>query len=56
MTDFSNLCIHQATFMKAWDFRQCVEGLARHGIHSTAVWIEKLQQHTAAEDRCRVAG
>lgn len=40
----AELNIHQVTFREQWNFRQAVEGLARHGIHSTAVWREKLHE------------
>ena len=43
MLDESRLAIHQVTFHDQWSFRECVEGLARHGVFQTAVWREKLQ-------------
>ena len=42
MLDESRLAIHQVTFHDQWSFRECVEGLARHGVFQTAVWREKL--------------
>ena len=44
MLDESRLAVHQVTFHDQWSFRECVEGLARHGIHQTAVWREKLRE------------
>ncbi len=40
----SNLNIHQVTFRDQWSFRESVEGMARHGVHATAVWREKLHE------------
>ncbi len=45
----AELNVHQVTFREQWNFRQAVEGLARHGIHSTAVWREKLHEVGVAE-------
>ncbi len=44
MLDDSNLNIHQVTFRDQWSFRESVEGMARHGVHATAVWREKLHE------------
>jgi sugar phosphate isomerase/epimerase len=44
MVDESKLAIHQVTFRDQWSFRECVEGLARHGVHQTAVWRDKLHE------------
>ena len=44
MLDESRLAIHQVTFHDRWSFRECVEGLSRHGVRQTAVWREKLHE------------
>ena len=44
MTDESKLAIHQVTLRDQWSFRECVEGLARHGVSQTAVWRDKLHE------------
>ena len=44
MADLSRLCIHQVTLRDQWNFRESVEGLSRHGIRSTALWREKLEE------------
>ena len=41
--DLDRLCIHQATLMPC-NFAQCVESLARNGIHQTVVWGDKLDE------------
>ncbi len=51
MPDISRLCIHQVTLHDQWNFRQSVEGLARHEVHSTAVWRDKLQEIEISEAR-----
>ncbi len=51
MPDISRLCIHQVTLHDQWNFRQSVEGLARHEVHSTAVWRDKLQEIEISEPR-----
>ncbi len=37
------LSIHQATLMQC-DFRESIECFARHGVHQTAIWRDKLEQ------------
>ena len=49
MLDESRLAIHQVTFHDQWSFRECVEGLARHGVFQTAVWREKLKAVDVSE-------
>ncbi len=44
MVDESRLAIHQVTLRDQWSFRECVEGLARHGVRQTAVWRDKLHE------------
>jgi len=52
MLDESRLAIHQVTLRDQWSFRESIEGFARHGVHTTAVWREKLHEigaHEAAQ-------
>ena len=49
----AELNIHQVTFREQWDFRQAVEGLTRNGIHSTAVWRDKLHE-VGVDDAVRI--
>lgn len=53
MADLERLCIHQVTFLEQWDFRQCVEGLAQHGITATAIWRDKLEA-VGVDDAARI--
>ncbi|WP_422368616.1 sugar phosphate isomerase/epimerase family protein [Pelagibius sp.] len=42
MLDSARIAINQATTRAQWDFRQSVEGYARHGVRGIAVWRDKL--------------
>ena len=55
MLDDSNLNIHQVTFRDQWSFRESIEGMARHGVHATAVWREKLQE-LGVEEAAQILG
>jgi hypothetical protein len=41
MDDLSRVAINQATTRLQWDFRQLVEGYARHRVRRIAVWRAK---------------
>ena len=45
----SRLAIHQVTLRDQWSFRESIEGLARHGVHTTAIWREKLAEINLAD-------
>jgi sugar phosphate isomerase/epimerase len=49
MLDESRLAIHQVTLRDQWSFRESIEGLARHGVHITAIWREKLAEIDLAD-------
>ena len=49
MLDESRLAIHQVTLRDQWSFRESIEGLARHGVHTTAIWREKLAEIDLAD-------
>jgi sugar phosphate isomerase/epimerase len=49
--DLSRVAINQATTRLQWDFRQSVEGYARHGVRRTAVWRDKMAACGLAEAR-----
>ena len=49
MLDESRLAIHQVTLRDQWSFRESIEGLARHGVHTTAIWHEKLAEIDLAD-------
>ena len=53
MLDDSNLNIHQVTFRDQWSCRESVEGMARQGVHATAVWREKLHE-AGVEEGARI--
>ena len=55
MLDDSNLNIHQVTFRDQWSFRESIEGMARHGVHATAVWREKLHEQ-GVEEAAQILG
>ena len=42
MLDAGLLAIHQVSLLEQWSFTDAVVGLARHGVHATAVWRDKL--------------
>lgn len=44
MLDPDRIAINQATTRTKWDFRQSVEGYARHGVHGIAIWRDKLSE------------
>lgn len=43
MIDPARIAINQATTRVQWNFRQSVEGYARHGVRKIAVWRDKLE-------------
>ena len=49
MLDESRLAIHQVTLRDQWSFRESIEGLARHDVHTTAIWREKLAEIDLSE-------
>jgi sugar phosphate isomerase/epimerase len=51
MDDLSRVAINQATTRLQWDFRQSVEGYARHGVRRVAVWRDKMAACGLAEAR-----
>ena len=53
MLDETRLAIHQITFGHQRSFRECVEVLARHGVHRTAVWRDKLRE-VGVEEGARI--
>lgn len=44
MIDPARIAINQATTRLQWNFRQSVEGYARHGVRGIAVWRDKIQE------------
>lgn len=42
--DLARVAMNQATTRLRWDFRQSVEGYARHGIRQIAVWRDKMEE------------
>jgi sugar phosphate isomerase/epimerase len=47
--DVAHLAMNQATTRMQWNFRNSVEGYARHGLHGIAVWRDKLAECGLAE-------
>ena len=45
MLDPSRIAINQATTRVQWNFRQSVEGYARHGVRGIGIWRDKLAEY-----------
>ncbi|MER9559772.1 sugar phosphate isomerase/epimerase family protein [Mesorhizobium sp. M0323] len=43
------IAINQATTRKQWDFREAVEGYARHGVHWIGAWRDGIDKYGIAE-------
>lgn len=55
MLDETRLCIHQVTLLQQWSLPQFVDGMARHGVRSVAIWRDKLAECGVAQGARRIA-